>query len=455
MAATKNGGANNQGTFFRITPSGTLTTLYSFCSQANCADGGEPWSAPIQGSDGNFYGTTFNGGTANYGTVFKITPAGALTTLYNGPGEIEHPTGPLVQGTDGNFYGTAAYSGIIFKITPQGELTILNGLDENGYPYAGLVQASDGNFYGTFYVGDAGGVSESDSCDSYSGCGSLFQITPGGLLTALYGFCSQANCSDGYYPIAGLMQATNGILYGTTIGGGTGGTGPGPLGPGSGAGTFFSLNNGLPRFVQTIPTIGSVGSTVLILGNGLTGASAVTFNGTSAAFNVLSDTEIQATVPSGATTGVVQVTTPDGILSSNVAFQMLAQATPIVPYIQVNGGAWQQINSLTVSPGDIVSMGPQNLSGGSFSWTGPNGFGATHAGRLRRATNFGFQRFQLQLYEHQRSHQHTDLHHHRRRHSTHAVHPGQRRSLAAAIESYGEPGRHREPRAAGSQRGQL
>ena len=221
--------------------------------------------------------------------------------------------------------------------------------------------------------------------NSYSGCGSLFQITPGGLLTALYGFCSQANCSDGYYPIAGLMQATNGILYGTTIGGGTGGTGPGPLGPGSGAGTFFSLNNGLPRFVQTIPTIGSVGSNVLILGNGLTGASAVTFNGTSAAFNVLSDTEIQATVPSGATTGVVQVTTPDGILSSNVAFQMLAQATPIVPYIQVNGGAWQPISTVTVNPGDTVNLGEQVLSGGSYSWSGPSGF-VNPATRIASAT---------------------------------------------------------------------
>jgi uncharacterized repeat protein (TIGR03803 family) len=374
--ATENGGANNQGTFFRISPSGNLTTLYSFCSQPNCDDGGEPWSAPIQGSDGNFYGTTYNGGTANYGTVFKITPTGTLTTLYSGTGQNdEYPTGPLVQETDGNFYGTAV-RGDVFKITPQGELTILSGT-ENGYPYAGLIQASDGNFYGTFYVGDDGGVSESNSCDSYSGCGSLFQITPGGLLTALYGFCSQANCSDGYYPIAGLMQATNGILYGTTIAGGTGGAGSGPLGSGSGAGTFFSLNNGLPRFVQTIPTIGSVGSTVLILGNGLTGASAVTFNGTSAAFNVLSDTEIQASVPLGATTGAVQVSTPGGTLSSNVAFQVLAQATPIVPYIQVNGGAWQQTATVAVNVGDTVNLGPQPQTGGSWNWTGPNSFTST------------------------------------------------------------------------------
>ena len=167
--ATENGGANNQGTFFRITPSGTLTTLYNFCSQTNCTDGGEPMSAPIQGTDGNFYGTTYNGGTANYGTVFKITPTGTLTTLYSGTGQNdEYPTGPLVQGTDGNFYGTAV-RGDVFKITPQGELTILSGT-ENGYPYAGLIQASDGNFYGTFYVGDDGGVSESDSCvNTYSG----------------------------------------------------------------------------------------------------------------------------------------------------------------------------------------------------------------------------------------------------------------------------------------------
>ena len=124
---------------------------------------------------------------------------------------------------------------------------------------------------------------------------------------------------------------------------------------------------------------------MLILGNGLTGASAVTFNGTSAAFNVLSDTEIQATVPLGATTGAVQVTTPGGTLSSNVAFQMLAQATPLVPYIQVNGGGWRQISTVTVNPGDTVNLGEQVLSGGSYSWSGPSGF-VNPATRLASAT---------------------------------------------------------------------
>jgi uncharacterized repeat protein (TIGR03803 family) len=174
------------------------------------------------------------------------------------------------------------------------------------------VQANDGNFYGTTYVGGAN--NNANQCQNL-GCGSIFEITPSGALTTLYSFCSQTGCRDGYFPIAGLMQATNGNLYGTTIAGGL-----------YGDGIVFSLGVGLGSFVETRPTSGEVGTIVTILGNNLKGTSGVSFNGTAAVFIVGSSngtTTITTKVPVGASSGTVQVVTPSGTLSSNVPFQVL------------------------------------------------------------------------------------------------------------------------------------
>jgi len=226
------------GTVFKITPAGTLTVLYSFCSQPNCSDGADPQPGLVQGSDGNFYGTTEVGGTGtecfygSCGTVFKITPQGTLTTLYSFCSQSKcddgaNPSAPVVQGSDGNFYGSTFQGGIlcnpvgcgtIFKITPSGAVTTLHRFNEfDGYgPYAALVQASDGNFYGTTVEGGANGL---------SGQGTVFKITPGGTLTTLYSFCSQPNCSDGAAPYAALVQAKDGNFYGVANAGGANGDG--------------------------------------------------------------------------------------------------------------------------------------------------------------------------------------------------------------------------------------
>jgi uncharacterized repeat protein (TIGR03803 family) len=310
------------GTVFEITPEGTLTTLHSF----NLADGAGPGPL-IQASDGNFYGTTSGGGTSDAcpgypgcGTVFEITAGGNLTTLYTFHGDDGWlPGGGLVQATDGNFYGTTAWGGAtnlgtVFEITPGGELTTLHSFDltDGSMPSAAMVQATDGNLYGTTVGGGPNAVLGTMN----GGDGTLFEITPGGDLTTLHDF----NGTDGAVGYGGLVQATDGNFYGTTI---LGGTGPN-CGLG-GCGTVLSLSVGLDPFVKTEPTSGEAGAAVIILGTDLTGATSVTFNGRVAAFTVVSSSEIEATVPAGASGGKVEVSTPHGTLSSNVPFRVAPQ----------------------------------------------------------------------------------------------------------------------------------
>src|ERR1700722_4655759 len=123
------GGTKDSGNVFEITPGGTLTTLYSLCSRSGCSDGEYTYAVPIQGTDGNFYGTTYLGGSKELGTVFKITPSGTVTTLhtFGGP-DGSQPLAGLVQATNGNFYGTTYIGGSegkgeVFRITPNGALT--------------------------------------------------------------------------------------------------------------------------------------------------------------------------------------------------------------------------------------------------------------------------------------------------------------------------------------------
>jgi uncharacterized repeat protein (TIGR03803 family) len=296
-------------TVYRITPSSVLTTLHQF---SNTDPAGCVLVAPlVQGTDGNFYGVTNYGGTHYGGTIFKITPKGKLTVIHNiwcyQGCEVD---GPLVQGSDGDFYGVFDYTGnntlhpgSIFKISPTGKFTVLhgfNGTSDGGQPLAGLVQATDGNFYGTTIQG--GG----------SGYGTLYQITPQGTFSVLYNF----DVTSGDYAGVTLLQRTNGILYGDTQ---VGGTGDGcPLG----CGVLYSLNMNLGPFVSLVSTSGKVGKTVEILGQGFTGTTSVSFNGTMASFKIVSGTYLTAIVPSGATTGFVTVDTPSGTLTSNKQFRI-------------------------------------------------------------------------------------------------------------------------------------
>jgi uncharacterized repeat protein (TIGR03803 family) len=223
--ATYGGGANGDGTVFKVTAGGELTTLYSFCAQTGCPDGKWPGTGLVQATNGNFYGTTSQGGANNYGTVFEITPEGTLTTLHSFNGADGAGGGALIQASNGNLYGTTSNGGAngacptgpgcgtVFEITAGGNLTTLHNFEgTDGQLVAGLIQASDGNFYGTTV---RGGVAN-DICITGPGCGTVFQITAAGKLTTLHSFAG----ADGWSPGGGLVQATNGNFYGTTGWGG-------------------------------------------------------------------------------------------------------------------------------------------------------------------------------------------------------------------------------------------
>jgi uncharacterized repeat protein (TIGR03803 family) len=201
----------NYGTLFRMTPAGALTTMINF----NGDGGANPASGLVQSSDGNFYGTTFTDSTGGYGTAFRMTPGGFLTTLLafdgtdNGDGFDATP----VQGSDGNFYGiiqnySNGKNAAVTRMTPSGVLTplaALSGGDDGNQSNAPLVLGNDGNFYGTSYSGGA------------SNDGTLFKMTPSGVLTILVNF----NGTNGADPLGGLVQGSDGNFYGTTYIGGS------------------------------------------------------------------------------------------------------------------------------------------------------------------------------------------------------------------------------------------
>jgi uncharacterized repeat protein (TIGR03803 family) len=227
---TSAGGTNGDGTVFKIGTTGALTALHSFTGGE---DGGNPESGLVQGSDGYFYGTAFSGGNSNlnygygWGTVFKISADGLMTTLYSFTNGSDggYPTASLVQGSDGSFYGTTWAGGTngdgtVFKISTTGTLTTLHsfGGTDGEFPDAGLVQGSDGYFFGTTCGASDGGIVD----PFFPEPGTVFKISANGALTSLYSFTGG---SAGANPQAGLVQGSDCSFYGTTFSGGLGGAG--------------------------------------------------------------------------------------------------------------------------------------------------------------------------------------------------------------------------------------
>jgi len=427
---TSGGGSNPGGTVFKITPAGVLTTVYSFCTLADCTDGQQPFAGLAQSNkNGNFYGTTALGGVNGGGTVFQITPAGKLTTLYSfcalaNCADGEEPVGTLVQARDGSFYGEASAGGIaglgtagcgtIFRITLAGKLTTLFTFDfTNGCgPSGGLIQANNGDFYGVTASGGSGGL-----CQASENCGTAFKITAAGELTTLHDFCTTVTCADGAQPFGPLIQGTDGKLYGTTFGefvpstifditpsgylatlftfGGTNGYEPtGGLlqatsgffygttfggGSGGGYGTIFSLSTGLGPFVQTEPTSAKEGATIGIFGQGFTSSSVVEFGGVQAtSVKVPGTTFLTATVPVGALTGSVTVTTGGTTLTTNQEFHVTPQllsfnppSGPVGTQVTIAGAGFTQASG--VGFGDTVPAEFTVNSDTEITATVPNG----------------------------------------------------------------------------------
>jgi uncharacterized repeat protein (TIGR03803 family) len=346
------GGSTNQGVLFKITASGTYTVLHEF---AGGSDGANPFAPPILASDGNLYGTT-EGLFSVASTIYKYTPSGTFSTIY----QFEQVNGatisaPLTQGSNGDLFGSASGGGVygcgtLFTITRSGTLVSSYSFPcgSRGALPGTLVQASDGNFYG---MTDQGGTEN---------LGTIFKMNPLTMkVTTLHKFVG--GNGDGKLPTGGLVEATDGNLYGETSGGGSSNdgvlfrltttgdykviytfqstTGSGALaapfqhtngllygtlqlGGTFGKGAVYSLDLGLKPFVTFVRPTGKVGVSAQILGQGLTGATSVTFNGVAATFSVVSDTYMTAVVPAGATTGAVVVATPAGNLTSNVSFRI-------------------------------------------------------------------------------------------------------------------------------------
>lgn len=390
-------GVTNNGTTYQLTlPKGTYK---KFSKKAP----GPAFGPLIQAPDGNLYGVTQTGGTKNLGTVFQMTTAGAIKVIHNFSGtDGSAPNGPLTWNLsevtwDGNLYGTTATggangSGETFQVSTSGALNVLHSFDsyvggftcnnDGGAPAAGLTFDSNGLFYGVTSVGGANCI------------GTIFETNTTGGFKKIFDF-NESGPVYGDLAYTTLMKATDGCFYGLTSSGGQPNGTMNPMGnaynlcpisiikivrvegpifvpPGVAvqilgdnlsqafqvafngesaqfspqADTFLTaqvpsdavdgfvtvtLDSGLqmqtdstihilPTIINLDPSSGPVGTQVGIVGGGFAGAKKVTFGGVKASFTVVTPTLIQATVPRGAKTGKVAVTTPNGTAKSKQTF---------------------------------------------------------------------------------------------------------------------------------------
>jgi uncharacterized repeat protein (TIGR03803 family) len=242
---TQQGGTESMGTIFKITPSGTFMILHNFNA---FVDGAFPWGPPILASDGNFYGTTSGGGGSGHGIVYKMTSKGVVSVIYRF--DVTHgdsPIAPPTQGTDGFLYipvsqGGSFFCGTIVRMSTAGVINNTYNFPcgpGGSFPIGPLVQAANGNFYSTTQDGGTNGE------------GAIYQVTPSLAVTVLHSFGT--SFGDGTFPSAGLLLATDGNYYGATSDGGA--SGDGTLFNTSTTGTYtglYSFNNSV-NFTQMAP----------------------------------------------------------------------------------------------------------------------------------------------------------------------------------------------------------
>ncbi|MBZ5598293.1 MAG: IPT/TIG domain-containing protein [Acidobacteriia bacterium] len=412
------GGTNNNGTLFRFTPPSTVTVLHSFTTAE-----GVPEAPPIQGkdgnlygvtnsavaysvtltgtykqlspapgsveaplllaSDGNLYGTALTGGTNSDGAVFRMsTPGGAIKVIHNFTGiDGSRPVGPLAQASDGNLYGTTFAggpnnNGEVFKMTLAGKITVLHTFDVNG--------VSDGEFpdAGLLAASDGYlyGVNGSGGADTV---GTLFRITTSGIFTKLFDFTDVGGSVPGAYAGTTLMQHTNGNLYGLAYRGGA-----------SDNGTFFSLF--APNLIQILKVSGPIfvlpGGPVQILGNNLTHAIFVNFGSVQAQFQPGTDNYLTATVPNAAVDSVISVTYDTGLQTQTLmSVHILPKITNLDPpsgsvgtVVNITGGGFTGAKKVTF--GGVAAENFTVLSPSLIQATVPTG---AKTGRVKVATPNG------------------------------------------------------------------
>jgi uncharacterized repeat protein (TIGR03803 family) len=407
------GGTFNCGTVFRFTPPSTLTVLHDF----NCSsDGQYPAVPPIQGadgnlygvtnsgtvysialangsftalsqspptvyaplflgSDGNLYGTSAYGGDFNSGTVFRVsTPGGAVKVLHSFNGSDGYnPDSPVVQGSDGNLYGTTLSTstsnppGLIYKMSLSGKLTVVHNFGQftsqwinpdGAFPQAGLLAASDGNFYGVTGTGGANGF------------GTVYQLKSG-TFTKLFDFTAGANAFPGLNTNPGLLQHTNGSLFGVTSELGT-----------FAQGNFYALT--AVNFSQILKVAGPIfvlpGGPVQILGNSLTQVSNINFGAVAASFRIGSDTQLLATVPFAAVDAAIIAIYVTGLQVQTVSsVHILPLITTIDPLsgpvgtvVTISGGGFNGATKVTF--GGVNATSFTVLSPTTIQATVPSGF---------------------------------------------------------------------------------
>lgn len=383
------GGSADSGTIYEVSGGGTVTILHSFGDGTVANDGLQPSSGLVKGPDGDYYGETEYGGSTvtssgenGFGTLFETTPSGHITIVHNfGDGSVandgEYPIGGLVVGNDGNFYGTtfdggSAGVGAVFEMSPSGQVTILHSFadgsvsDDGMRPRSTLVLGTDGNLYGT--TSEGGSASQ----------GTVFEITPAGHLTVLHSFDYADPGYDGSLPVAGVVEGKDGSFYGTTSMGGSFDLGTvykltpaamlniNPLAVAGGKTITATLNVYSPVAAKTLvrlsssdPSAATVKQTIYISA----GHSTVTFN-------------IQ-TVPLAANENVtITAQLPTAIVSSGSVSGTFAISAPQLTSVQLDessvpGGGWVNgtINLSSAAPagGETVALSSVNNSYGAVT----------------------------------------------------------------------------------------
>lgn len=377
------GGATNAGTFFQLTPGGTYTVLSSF----TLANGGAPYGGAVEGKDGNFYGVTLYGGANSAGAAYQVTPTGQFTTLhsFDRPDanytntEGANPNARLTLGTDGNFYGAAMYggannTGTLFSMTAAGSVTVLHtfsagalGNSDGANPASSLVQASDGNFYGATLNGGPAGT------------GTVFRLSPQGTFTTLHSFAAKGSGNtDGVNPSAGLIQATDGFLYGSTAYGGINNTG-----------TIFkiSLSGGFSTLHSFAAKNGKKNLDGIFPSGRLLQGSDGSFYGVSALGGSNGYGTVFRTTNTGATTSIYNFTAPTNKLGGLPFAGLVEDSSGNLYGSTVEGGTSSEgvLYKLTPLPLPVISISinPTSLALGqtaTITWSTSNANTCTSSG---------------------------------------------------------------------------